>query len=767
MISRFFIDRPIFATVLSIVITLAGGHRAALPAGRPVPARSRRRPCRSRSATPGPAPRWWPTRSRPRSSSRSTASRACCTCPRRSGNDGSYTLTVTFDIGTDLNTALVMVQNRVHAGHAAAADRGPAARASPSARGRPTCCMIVNFYSPGRPLRRHLPEQLRHRSTSGTSCCASTGVSDINILGQRDYSIRAWLDPQKLAAREHDRRWTWPTRSARQNLEAARRRRSASRRRGRASRSSCRSTRWAGSPTRSSSATSSSRSARPRRRPCRPATGGGARRPAGRPARRPADASIAGSRTPTARPPSRARRSRPPPSGTTTGLLSATAPRRRRHAGDSPRRRRPARHRPGDGGTGGGPTGQRRRPTGAVDDPSGTAGGAPLRRRPAGRAPRRPRPARPAALVGPSALAGGGAGPRPGPPAAGIVRLRDVARVELAAAELQPRRATFDGQPVRRPGRLPAARHQRPRRRRPRPGQDGGAEDALPRGRRLRHRLRHHAVHPRVDRRGGQDAARGGRPGRPSWCWSSCRTGGRRSSRWSPCPVAIVGTFAVMAALGFSLNNISLFGLVLAIGIVVDDAIVVVENVERQLEHGLAPREAAHKAMDEVTGPVIAVGPGAVRRVRAVRVHQRHHRPVLPAVRRDDRRLDGHLGLQLADPEPGPGRHPAPEPGPAGGPHGIRSAGRLLRPGCSAGSSGCSTAAFDAGHARPYAWAVGRLLRGRACWCWLVYGGLLGADVLGRSSSAPTGFIPQQDQGRLHRQRPAARLGLAASGPRR
>jgi hydrophobe/amphiphile efflux-1 (HAE1) family protein len=72
-------------------------------------------------------------------------------------------------------------------------------------------------------------------------------------------------------------------------------------------------------------------------------------------------------------------------------------------------------------------------------------------------------------------------------------------------------------------------------------------------------------------------------------------------------PVAIVGSFAVMAALGYSLNNLSLFGLVLAIGIVVDDAIVVVENVERWLEQGIPPREAARKAMDEVTGPVIAV----------------------------------------------------------------------------------------------------------------------------------------------------------------
>ena len=72
-------------------------------------------------------------------------------------------------------------------------------------------------------------------------------------------------------------------------------------------------------------------------------------------------------------------------------------------------------------------------------------------------------------------------------------------------------------------------------------------------------------------------------------------------------PVSLIGTFAVMAALGFSLNNLSLFGLVLAIGIVVDDAIVVVENIARWMAKGLDRREATVKAMQEITGPVIAI----------------------------------------------------------------------------------------------------------------------------------------------------------------
>lgn len=72
-------------------------------------------------------------------------------------------------------------------------------------------------------------------------------------------------------------------------------------------------------------------------------------------------------------------------------------------------------------------------------------------------------------------------------------------------------------------------------------------------------------------------------------------------------PVSIIGTFAVMHLMGFSLNTLSLFGLVLSIGIVVDDAIVVVENVERHIENGEEPMQAARRAMGEVTGPIIAI----------------------------------------------------------------------------------------------------------------------------------------------------------------
>src|SRR5206468_7904560 len=71
--------------------------------------------------------------------------------------------------------------------------------------------------------------------------------------------------------------------------------------------------------------------------------------------------------------------------------------------------------------------------------------------------------------------------------------------------------------------------------------------------------------------------------------------------------VSLIGTFAVMKLIGFSLNNLTLFGLVLAIGIVVDDAIVVLENIERWLAKGLPVREATIRAMTEITGPIIGI----------------------------------------------------------------------------------------------------------------------------------------------------------------
>ena len=114
-------------------------------------------------------------------------------------------------------------------------------------------------------------------------------------------------------------------------------------------------------------------------------------------------------------------------------------------------------------------------------------------------------------------------------------------------------------------------------------------------------------------------------------------------------PVSLIGTFFVMEAFGFSLNNLTLFGLVLAIGIVVDDAIVVVENVERYLRAGLSPRDAAYKTMDEVSRRADRHCSRALRRVHSGRVHHRHLGRVLPAIRPDHHRLDRHFRSRIID----------------------------------------------------------------------------------------------------------------------
>jgi multidrug efflux pump len=205
-------------------------------------------------------------------------------------------------------------------------------------------------------------------------------------------------------------------------------------------------------------------------------------------------------------------------------------------------------------------------------------------------------------------------------------------------------------------------------------------------------------------------------------------------------PVAIIGTFAVMAAIGFSLNNVSLFGLVLAIGIVVDDAIVVVENVERWLERGESSREAARKAMDEVTGPVIAVAvvlcavfvpcafisgiTGQFFRQFAVTIAVS---TVISAF--NSLTLSPALAAILLRPHAG-----------------RRDPVTWLLDTLLGWFFRAFNFVFGAGTAG-YGWVVGRLLRGSAL-VLLVYGGLM--LVTGWIfHKAPAGFVPAQDQGRI------------------
>ncbi|MBO0698536.1 MAG: efflux RND transporter permease subunit, partial [Zavarzinella sp.] len=211
-------------------------------------------------------------------------------------------------------------------------------------------------------------------------------------------------------------------------------------------------------------------------------------------------------------------------------------------------------------------------------------------------------------------------------------------------------------------------------------------------------------------------------------------------------PVAILGTFAVMIALGFTINNISLFGLVLAIGIVVDDAIVVVENVERHLEHGLAPKEAAYKAMGEVTGPVIAIAlvlcavfipcafvggiPGQFYRQFAVTITAS---TVFSAI--NSLTLSPALAAILLKSK----AQREARPGIVGrvaniGFWPLRFFGRLFNRG------------FDLG-TRAYAWSVGRLVR-VSLLVLAVYGGLIWLTYW-TFQRAPLGFVPEQDMGRL------------------
>ena len=489
-------------------------HRAAVAADRAVSAHHAAGRVRCRSAIPGPAPRSWPTRSRRPSSSRSTASRACCTCRRRSGNDGSYTLTVTFDLGTDLNTALVMVQNRV----ALAMPQLPTAVQNQGITIRkktPDILMIVNFYLAGRPLRRHLPEQLRHDQRPGRTAARGRRVGH-QLPGPARLQHPRLARPAEAGVAQHDRHRRGRTPSA-ARTSMRRPGRSASRRPPRTRPFSCRSTRWAGSPTRSSSATSSSRSAerlaglapppcarsaspRQRLRPCRPPAAVGQRRSTQR--------QTTGQRaehrpTAAARPRDQHRRHDPTGGSTTRAVRidgSATAaPAAARH-----RRRRHQRRR----STGGRRRHDRRRQSPAAADRHDRRHARDRRHRSSGgdRRPTAAAPGRPSAEHRPA---------RATWPASSWARRTTTRPAPSTASRPSASASTSCPAPTR--STWPTACRAKMEE----------LKTRFPDGVDYADRLRHHAVHPRVGRRRGPDAARGGRAGRPSWCWSSCRTGGR------------------------------------------------------------------------------------------------------------------------------------------------------------------------------------------------------------------------------------------------
>jgi hydrophobe/amphiphile efflux-1 (HAE1) family protein len=212
-------------------------------------------------------------------------------------------------------------------------------------------------------------------------------------------------------------------------------------------------------------------------------------------------------------------------------------------------------------------------------------------------------------------------------------------------------------------------------------------------------------------------------------------------------PVSLVGTFAAQLALGFSINTLSLFALVLAVGIVVDDAIVIVEAVERHIREGLDPREAAHRTMREISGALIAIGlvlvavfvptalisgiPGifyrqfAVTIAAAAAISTTISLTLSPALAA--RLLKAHKPV-----EEGGGQAP---------PRRERAWTRPFRAARDRFNRG-----FDWLSTR-YGWLTSKTVR-RSAMMLLIYAGLLGLTAW-RLTATPTGFIPDQDQGFL------------------
>jgi multidrug efflux pump len=610
VLSRFFIDRPIFATVLSVVITLAGGLAVfSLPTAQ---------------YPPISPPQVQVSISYPGASAQVVADTVAAPIEQQvngvpgmlymssvSGNSGTYTLFVTFNVGTDLNTALVMVQNRVQQAMpllpTSVQNQGITIR-----KKTPDILMMINLYSPdGRYDYLYLSNFAQIHLYD--PLLRVDGVSDITILGL-PYSMRAWLDPQELAARNVSA-GDVATAVANQNLAAAPGQigqppsdarqafdlpldtlgrltdpeqfgdiivkvsnpapaphvtakppvfAGAAASRGPVGLSGFPVT-TAGATTTNGATTGTTTTTAP----------GGTTTPSGMTTTGTTTAGIAGSTTNSGA-----------PSGGAAAGGGATSP-----GGGTTS---------GGASTGGGAT------TGGAANSSLASAGANAGIPPTGMGiPGLSINAATATGAGATTTPGGGTLPGPQPPATAVVRLRDVARMELGAQNYNTG-CTFDGRPsaglaiFSLPGTntLDLAQRVRARMEELKKRFPDGIDYAIAYDttpfisesidevfRTLRDAVILVAI---VVMLFLQD-------------WRAMIL------PMIDVPVSLVGTFAVLAALGYSLNNISLFGLVLAIGIVVDDAIVVLENIERQMARGLDARTATLKAMEEITGPIIAI----------------------------------------------------------------------------------------------------------------------------------------------------------------
>ncbi len=584
MISRFFIDRPIFATVLSVVITLVGGIALAFL---PIAQYPRITPPSVQVAI-----------SYPGASAATVADTVAAPIEQQvngvdgmmymsslSGNDGSYTLSVTFNVSVDLNTALVMVQNRVAL--AMPLLPTPVQNQGITIRKKtPDILMIVNFFSPkGQFNDIHLSNFALINIKD--EILRVEGVSDVFIMGERDYSIRAWLDPQKLAARSMTANDV-AVAIQRQNIEAAP---------GQVGQPPISATQAfqvpldalgrltdpeqfgniivkvgglaASPPVGANSAPSGTGMPAPLADPL-----------AGAVIQKPAGSTATATSTTNDSAVYSASRAEALPGGATS-IGGATASGGAMSSG-------------GATSASGSSTSSSGTPSGGSSSDSDLSISATANSVGSG-----------SSLMGNGTISATTAGRGTPAPSVSVVRLRDVARVELGALNYN-QSCTFDKRPA-----VGIGVYQFP------------GTNALEVANRVRAKMKVLRTHfpDGIEYSVGYDTT-------PYISESIDEVFNTLRDAvilvalvvlfflqdWRAMilpmidvPVSLIGTFAVMAVMGYSLNNISLFGLVLAIGIVVDDAIVVLENIERQMAKGFDTRTATIKAMEEISGPILAI----------------------------------------------------------------------------------------------------------------------------------------------------------------